>query len=303
MAKSGAKNRRPASLDVFPRRKRRGEKLAVLTAYDLTSARIAASGGVDAILVGDSLGMVVLGHENTLPVTLEDMLHHCRAVARARTGVPVIADMPYGSFHLSPRETAAAGLRLVKEGGVHAVKIEGGRERSAHIAALLNAEIPVMGHLGLTPQSVHKLGGYKVQGRGKEAGRRLREDALFLAEAGCFSLVLECVPAALATAISAEMAIPTIGIGAGAGCDGQVLVFHDLLGLFEDLAPRFVKRYAELGQDATAAVDRYVTEVRGGEFPGAEHAFDAETGAAAAGGSGPGAGYLGELKDGDEEPS
>ena len=303
MASNGAKNVRPASLDIFARRKRRGEKLAVLTAYDLTSARIAASGGVDAILVGDSLGMVVLGHETTLPVTLADMLHHCRAVARARPGIPVIADMPYGSFHISPRDTAAAALRLVKEGGVHAVKIEGGRERSAHIAALLNAEIPVMGHLGLTPQSVNRLGGYKVQGRGEEAGRRLREDARFLAEAGCFSMVLECVPAALAAAITTEVAIPTIGIGAGAGCDGQVLVFHDLLGLFEDLTPRFVKRYAELGQEATAAVNRYVAEVRGGEFPGPEHAFDAQTGKAAAGGPEPGNGYLGDLQDGDGDPS
>lgn len=265
---------RPRTLDIFARRKRRGEKLAVLTAYDLTSARIAATAGVDAILVGDSLGMVVLGHETTLPVTLEDVLHHCAAVARARPGVPIIADMPYGSFHLDPALTVEGALRLVKEAGVHAVKIEGGRRRAEHIAALLEAEIPVMGHLGLTPQSIHRFGGYKVQGRGEEAARELRDEAAFLADAGCFSLVLECIPAALARTVSEASPIPTIGIGAGDGCDGQVLVFHDLLGLFDGLAPRFVKRYAELGRDATAAVARYVEEVRSGVFPGPEHTYD-----------------------------
>lgn len=269
-----AANGRPRTLDIFARRKRRGEKLAVLTAYDLTSARIAASAGVDAILVGDSLGMVVLGHENTLPVTLEDILHHSAAVVRARPGVPVIADMPYGSFHLDPALTVEAGLRLVKEAGVQAVKLEGGRNRVEHIAALLDAEIPVMGHLGLTPQSIHRLGGYKVQGRGEEAARILADEAGLLADAGCFALVLECIPAPLAAAVSEASPIPTIGIGAGAGCDGQVLVFHDLLGLFEGLAPRFVKRYAELGRDATAAVTRYVEEVRAGDFPGPEHVYD-----------------------------
>jgi len=283
-----AANGRPRTLDIFARRKRRGEKLAVLTAYDLTSARIAAGAGVDAILVGDSLGMVVLGHETTLPVTLEDVLHHSAAVVRARPGVPVIADMPYGSFHLDPVLTVEAGLRLVKEAGVQAVKLEGGRQRAEHIAALLEAEIPVMGHLGLTPQSLNRFGGYKVQGRGEEAARTLLDEAAFLADAGCFALVLECIPAPLAAAVSDASPIPTIGIGAGAGCDGQVLVFHDLLGLFEGLAPRFVKRYAELGRDATAAVSRYVEEVRSGAFPGPEHVYDDDTDP----GSGT-AGYLG----------
>ena len=264
------------TLSVFAKRKQQGRKIAVLTAYDLTSAMIAASGGVDAILVGDSVGMVVLGHENTLPVTLDEMLHHCRAVMRSRPGVPVIADMPYGSFHVSAKDTVRQALRLIKEAGVHAVKIEGGRRRGPVIAALLDAEIPVMGHVGLTPQSVHRLGGYKVQGRGDEAARILMEEAKFLAEAGCFAIVLECIPAPLAAAISKELPIPTIGIGAGEGCDGQVLVFHDMLGLFEGLKPKFVKQYADLGGIAVEAVSRYVAEVREGVFPGPEHIYGEE---------------------------
>ena len=264
---------RPQTLDIFSRRKREGEKIAVLTAYDLTSALLGAAGGVDALLVGDSLGMVVLGYENTLPVTLEEVLHHCKAVTRARPGVPVIADMPYGSFHVSVEETVRQALRLVKEGGVSAVKVEGGRKRSEVIAGLLKAEIPVMGHLGLTPQSVNSLGGYKVQGRSESAAAVMLEDALMLQEAGCFAMVLECVPTDLAEKISKQVAIPTIGIGAGAGCDGQVLVFHDMLGLFEGIKPKFVKRFAELGTVATEAIACYVAEVRRGEFPDAEHSY------------------------------
>ncbi|MFO7655176.1 MAG: 3-methyl-2-oxobutanoate hydroxymethyltransferase, partial [Candidatus Krumholzibacteriia bacterium] len=235
------------TLMLFARARRRGEKIVMVTAYDLTSALIAARGGADALLVGDSLGMVVLGHENTLPVTVDDMVHHCRAVQRARTGVPVIADLPYGSFHVSPAATVAAALRLVKEGGVSAVKLEGGRKRAEVVAALLAAEIPVMGHLGLTPQSVHAFGGYKVQGRGQGPAGAMMEDARFLADAGCFALVLECVPRELAARITEAVPIPTIGIGAGPACDGQVLVFHDLLGLLPGTTPRFVRRYAELG--------------------------------------------------------
>ncbi len=264
------------TLSVFPRRKKEGQKIVVLTAYDLTSAMIASVGGVDAILVGDSLGMVVLGYDNTLPVTLDDMVHHCRAVSRARPGVPVIADMPYGSFHTDCTDTVRGGLRLVKEAGVHAVKVEGGRNRADHIKALLDAEIPVMGHLGLTPQSVNRFGGYKVQGRGKEAAAALEAEALFLQEAGCFAIVLECVPSALAERISSRLTVPTIGIGAGAGCDGQVLVFHDLLGLFDGLKPRFVKRYAELGEVAVQAVGNFVQDVRDGVFPAAEHEYGEE---------------------------
>lgn len=265
---------KPLTLDVFSRRKKAGQKLAVLTAYDLTSALLGAAGGVDALLVGDSVGMVVLGYENTLPVTLEDIIHHARAVTRARPGIPIIADMPYGSFHISVEDTVRQALRLVKEGGVSAVKIEGGRQRADVIAGLIQAEIPVMGHLGLTPQSVNRLGGFKVQGRGQVAADCLLEDAALLEESGCFAIVLECVPADLATEISGRLGIPTIGIGAGAGCDGQVLVFHDMLGLFDGFKPRFVKRFAELGVQATQAIAQYVTEVRSGVFPAAEHTYE-----------------------------
>lgn len=263
----------PRTLSLFARNKRKGVRTVVLTAYDLTSARIAAAGGVDAILVGDSVGMVVLGHENTLPVTIEDMIHHCRAVLAARPGLPVIADLPYGSFHISTESTVRDALRLVKESGVQAVKLEGGRKRAAVIEALLDAEIPVMGHLGLTPQSVHRFGGFKVQGKGDAEAERLLDEARFLAEAGCFAIVLECIPARLAERISQEVRVPTIGIGAGAGCDGQVLVFHDMLGLFDGLKPKFVKRYAELGRIATEAVAEYAREVREGAFPTPDHTF------------------------------
>lgn len=287
----------PLTLDVFARRKRRGEPIAVLTAYDVATARIAAAGGVDAILVGDSLGNVVLGHETTLPVDLEDILRHSAAVVRARPGVPVIADMPYGSFHVDPQHTVAAGLRLVKEAGVVAVKVEGGRRRADHIAALLQAEIPVMGHLGLTPQSVNRFGGYKVQGKGPEAARTLQDEAAFLDAAGCFAIVLECIPADLAAAITAAVRAPTIGIGAGAHCDGQVLVIHDMLGLCDELRPRFVKRYAELGQLATEAVAAYVADVRSGAFPGPEHAYGRDTGSEE---PPVGGGYLGGVDDGEQ---
>ncbi|MEN8005638.1 MAG: 3-methyl-2-oxobutanoate hydroxymethyltransferase [Candidatus Krumholzibacteriota bacterium] len=303
------------TMSVFARRKQQGRKIVLLTAYDLTSALIAAAGGVDAILVGDSVGMVVLGYENTLPVTVDDLLHHCQAVSRARPRVPVIADMPYGSFHVSPAETVRHGLRLVKEGGASAVKIEGGRNRAEVIKALLAAEIPVMGHLGLTPQSVNRFGGYKVQGRGEKAAAALLEEALFLQEIGCFGLVLECVPSPLAEKISSRLSIPTIGIGAGPGCDGQVLVFHDMLGLFTGLKPKFVKRYAELGTAAVQAVEQFSGEVRDGAFPGPEHEYGAEpsrgpknsAGAEAKGsGNGSGAnvsgqsGYLGNLESNPE---
>lgn len=286
------------TLSMFARRKREGQKIVVLTAYDLTSALIAAGGGVDAILVGDSLGMVVLGHQNTLPVTVADMLHHCQAVARADPRVPIIVDLPYGSFHVSAEQTVAHALRLVKEGGAHAVKIEGGRQRREVVRALIDAEIPVMGHLGLTPQSVNRLGGYQVQGRSEAAAQRMREDAALLADLGCFSLVLECVPSALATEISGHVTIPTIGIGAGAGCDGQVLVFHDMLGLFTGLKPKFVKRYADLGEAARRAVAEYADDVRQGAFPAAEHEYDAQPSGGADGSpsnvSGQ-AGYLGAV--------
>ncbi|PIV80423.1 3-methyl-2-oxobutanoate hydroxymethyltransferase [bacterium CG17_big_fil_post_rev_8_21_14_2_50_64_8] len=297
---------KPLTLDVFGHRKGAGEKIVVLTAYDLSSATIAADGGVDAILVGDSLGNVVLGYENTLPVTIGDMERHCAAVVRARPQVPVIADLPYGSFHVSPQETVRGAIGLVKRAGVNAVKLEGGRVRAEVIAALLAAEIPVMGHLGLTPQSVNRMGGFKVQGKGSEAAAQLEEEAQFLAQAGCFALVLECVPQELAARISSRLSIPTIGIGAGPGCDGQVLVYHDLLGLYEGFRPRFVKRYAELGAAAREAVGRYAEEVRSGQFPGPEHVFGdpAEKSGPSSGSDrkspGPDGAYLGRVDEAEE---
>jgi 3-methyl-2-oxobutanoate hydroxymethyltransferase len=261
------------SLDVFYRARDDGRRLVVLTAYDAPTARLAARGGVDALLVGDSLGQVVLGHDTTLPVTLADMLHHTRAVTRANTGLPVIADLPYGSFHVDPRRTVKAALKLVQRGGAQAVKLEGGRRRAEHLAAILDAEIPVMGHLGLTPQSLHRFGGYRVQGRGEDAAEGLLEEARFLDGAGCFAIVLECIPATLAERVTQAVSVPTIGIGAGRDCAGQVLVVHDLLGLLGDFQPRFVKRYAELGREAEAAIASFADEVRRGVFPGDEHAY------------------------------
>ncbi len=293
---------KPLTLRIFARNKRLGKKLAVVTAYDLTSALIVSAGGADAILVGDSLGMVVLGHENTLPVTMDDMLHHCRAVVRAKPMIPVIADLPYGSFHVSPEETVSNALRLIKEAGVKAVKVEGGRQRLAMIEAMVQAEIPVMGHLGLTPQSVNRLGGYRVQGRSKKAAARILEEAKLLQDAGCFALVLECVPSNLATLVSKSINIPTIGIGAGAGCDGQVLVFHDMLGLFDGLSPKFVKQYANLGELACEAISKYVDEVRQGVFPGPEHGYESESATEEQGdnlsaSNDSGTGYLAQVKN------
>jgi 3-methyl-2-oxobutanoate hydroxymethyltransferase len=284
------------TLDVFRRAQRDDARLVMVTAYDVPTARVAAAGGVDVLLVGDSLGQVLLGHDTTLQVSLDDMVHHAAAVSRARTGLPVIVDLPYGCFHVDPRETARAGLRLMQEAGAQAVKLEGGRKRADHIAALLAAEIPVMGHLGLTPQSVNVLGGYRVQGRGDAAAERLLDEARFLADAGCFAMVLECIPAELAGRITRAVGIPTIGIGAGAACTGQVLVLHDLLGLGGDFAPRFVKRYAHLGKDAAAAVAAYADEVRQGAFPAAEHTYGAggRTRSAAAGKD---SGYLGGVDE------
>ncbi|MDD5719381.1 MAG: 3-methyl-2-oxobutanoate hydroxymethyltransferase [Candidatus Krumholzibacteria bacterium] len=269
------------TLDVFARSRSRGRRLVLLTAYDVPTARLAARGGVDALLVGDSLGQVLLGHTSTLPVTLAAMLHHARAVTRAGTGLPVIADLPYGSFHIDPRRTVRAALKLVQQARVQAVKLEGGRRRRDHLAALQDAEIPVMGHLGLTPQSLNRFGGYKVQGRDAKSAEQLLADAQFLDEAGCFAIVLECIPAALASRISASVSIPTIGIGAGVGCDGQVLVIHDMLGLQDDFQPRFVKRYAELSGAAVAAIAAYAEDVRAGRFPTPAHSYDDAHGAAA----------------------
>ncbi|HEX5760397.1 MAG TPA: 3-methyl-2-oxobutanoate hydroxymethyltransferase [Thermoanaerobaculia bacterium] len=252
---------------------RRGERLVMLTAYDYPQARTADAAGADVVLVGDSLAMVVLGHPDTLAVTMDEMLHHVRAVRRGVERALLVADMPFGSFHLGPEQAVANAIRFVKEGGAQAVKIEGGRPEV--VAALVEAEVPVMAHLGLTPQSLHRLGGYKVQGREAGAAEAILAAAAELEAAGAFSLVLECVPADLAAEVSERLVIPTIGIGAGPHCDGQVLVYHDLLGLEERIAPRFVRRYAELGLAAREAIARFAADVRAGRFPAAEESYGA----------------------------
>lgn len=252
---------------------RRGERLVVVTAYDFPQGRTADAAGVDVVLVGDSLAMVVLGHADTLSVTMDEMLHHLRAVRRGVERALLVGDMPYGSFHLGPEQAVANAVRFVKEGGAQAVKIEGARPEV--VAALVGAEVPVMAHLGLTPQSLHRFGGYKVQGREERAREAMLDAALACEAAGAFSLVLECVPVDLAAEISERLVIPTIGIGAGPGCDGQVLVYHDLLGLEERIAPRFVRRYAELGLTSREALGRFAADVREGRFPAAEESYGA----------------------------
>jgi 3-methyl-2-oxobutanoate hydroxymethyltransferase len=253
--------------------KSRGKKITMLTAYDYGMARLQDEVGLDAILVGDSLGMVMLGYETTVPVTMEEMLHHTKAVVRGVDHALVIADMPFMSFQVSVEKALEQAGRLLKEGGVSAVKLEGGREILPQVQALTQAGIPVLGHLGLTPQSVHQLGGYKVQGKNTFQAEKLEEDAHLLQDAGAFGIVLECVPSALAEKVSRSLSIPTIGIGAGDGCDGQVLVAHDLLGLSGDLTPKFVKRYANLAEQMKEAFGSYIKEVQGGTFPGEKESF------------------------------
>ena len=260
----------------------RGEKgerkLVMLTAYDFTFARVADRAGVDMLLVGDSLAMVVQGHENTLGVTMDEMIYHVRMVARGRERALVVGDMPFLSYQVSPPEALANAGRMVKEGGAEAVKLEGGVNIADTVARIVDVDIPVVGHIGLTPQSIHRMGGHKVQGRrgGDAPGARDRlfRDARALEQAGAFAIVIEGVPADLAAGITREVGVPTIGIGAGAGCDGQVLVMHDVLGLEDRIAPKFVKRYAELGREAASAIESYVEEVRAGDFPTSKHAFN-----------------------------
>jgi 3-methyl-2-oxobutanoate hydroxymethyltransferase len=256
------------------RMKVEGRKITMLTAYDATIARLVDQAGVDIILVGDSLGMVVQGHRNTLPVTVDHMAYHCACVSRAVSQAHIVGDLPFLSYHVNDDEAVRNAGRLVQEGGAHSVKLEGGRERARTIEAIVRAQIPVMGHVGLTPQSVHVQGGFKVQGRGDEAARRVIDDALAVEEAGAYSVVLEGIPLELAAEVTARLSIPTIGIGAGPGCDGQVLVIYDLLGMDDSFKPKFVKRYAELGRLAREAVGTYLQEVRGGSFPDAAHSFE-----------------------------
>jgi 3-methyl-2-oxobutanoate hydroxymethyltransferase len=255
----------------FRQKKEQGIPIAMLTGYDYPTALALDRAGVDGILVGDSLAMVVLGYENTLPVTMDEMLHHCRAVARGAKTALLIGDMPFMSFQVSVEEAVRNAGRFLQQGGMDAVKLEGGRERLDAVRAIVGAGIPVMGHLGLTPQSVHQLGGFRPQGKTASTAKRLLEDALLLEEAGCFSIVLESVPARLAEHISQKLSIPTIGIGAGAGCDGQVLVTHDLLGLFERFTPKFVKKYADLHAEMERAFTAYLADVREHAFPAQEH--------------------------------
>ena len=266
--------RKKVTTRTFQLKKQRGEPIAMLTAYDYPTALAMDQAGVDAILVGDSLGMVVLGYENTLPVTMEEMLHHCRAVSRGARKALLIGDMPFMSYQVSPQEALRNAGRFLQEAGMDAVKLEGGSERLEAIRAIVSAGIPVMGHLGLTPQSVHQLGGFRPQGRSANAARIILEDALRLQEAGCFSLVLESIPSQLAALISERLEIPTIGIGAGVGCDGQVLVTHDLLGLFNRFTPKFVKKYANLYALMAEAFTSYIEDVHSRVFPSAEHSVE-----------------------------
>lgn len=250
-----------------------GSKITVLTAYDAAMASLFASCEVDILLVGDSLGMVMLGYDSTVPVTMAEMIHHAAAVRRGAPEAFVICDMPFGSYHTGVRDAAINGLRIMKEAGSDAVKLEGGLEMCGVVKGLVEAGVPVMGHIGLTPQTAGQLGGFRVQGKDLEAARRLVAEARALEEAGAFALTIECVPAGLAEVISSSLAIPTIGIGAGVHCDGQVLVGHDMLGMFEKFQPKFVKQYAVLAPQIKAAVAGYNSEVRNGSYPGLEHSF------------------------------
>ncbi len=252
------------------------EKVTMLTAYDFSTARLIDEAGINMILVGDSLGMVMLGYEDTLPVTMEDMIHHTKAVARGAKDALVVADMPFMSYQASVHEAVCNAGRLVKEGHAQAVKLEGGRAFTDHIRAITQASIPVMAHLGMTPQSTNVFGGFKVQGKSLEAARGLLEDAQAVQDAGAFAVVLECVPAKLAELVTERLRIPTIGIGAGAGCDGQVLVYQDMLSMFGGFRPKFVKQYADIGQMMKEAFQKYCEEVKSGVFPAAEHTFKIE---------------------------
>src|SRR5215831_14554810 len=270
--KGGMKTSR-VTIHTLRQMKARGEKIAMLTAYDATFARLFDEAGADVLLVGDSLGMVVQGNDTTLPVTLDEMAYHCRAVARGARRAHVVGDMPFMTYQTSIEQGMANAGRLIKEGGCHSVKLEGGAVHAELVARLVGAGIPVMGHIGLTPQSYHQLGGFKVQGRDPGGRERLLADARVLEEAGVYTIVLEAIPADIAHDITAAVSVPTIGIGAGAGCDGQVLVCYDALGMDETFKPRFVRRYATLGQTIKDAIGKYVADVRDGSFPSDAESF------------------------------
>ena len=257
----------------FLKKKSEGRKISILTAYDYPFAQIVDEAGIDAVLVGDSLGVVVQGLENTLPVTMDEMIYHTKMVSRAVKNALVIGDMPFMSYQAGIEDAVRNAGRFLKEGGAAAVKIEGGSEIADRIRAMTKSDIPVMAHIGLTPQSIHRMGGYKVQGKSKSAARKLIEEAKVVEDAGAFSLVLEGIPLTLAREITKVLAIPTIGIGAGPYCDGQVLVLHDLLGLFDRFVPKFIKRYANLKQEAVSAIQEYKKDVEDGVFPSEEQSF------------------------------
>lgn len=257
----------------FKKAKQSGEKITMLTAYDYSTAKLEDTAGVESILVGDSLGMVVLGYENTLSVTMEDMIHHSAAVARGAENALVVTDMPFMSYQTSVYDAVVNAGRLIKEGHADAVKLEGGVKFKEHIRAIVDASIPVMGHIGMTPQSVNAFGGFKVQGKSIEDAKRVIEDAKAVEEAGAFAVVLECVPAPLAEYITEILSIPTIGIGAGSSCDGQVLVYQDMLAMYSDFTPKFVKKFGNIGESMTASFKKYCEEVKSGEFPATEHTF------------------------------
>lgn len=256
--------------------KEKRDKITMLTAYDYTTAKLMDEAGVECLLVGDSLGMVMLGYDSTLPVTMADMLHHTKAVARAVKSAMVVADLPFMSYQVSVEDAVRNAGRLVQEGGAHAIKLEGGREIYDHIAAITRASIPVMAHLGLTPQSVNMLGGYKVQGQEVDNAYKLLQDALAVEKAGAFAVVLECVPEKLAEWLTGQLSIPTIGIGAGAGCDGQVLVYQDMLAMYSDIKPKFVKHFENVGELMRHGFQNYISEVKSGAFPAAEHTYRIE---------------------------
>lgn len=257
----------------FKEAKEKGERVSMLTAYDYSTAKLVDESGVNSILVGDSLGMVMLGYEDTLSVTMEDMIHHCKAVARGAKDALVICDMPFMSYQTSVYDAVVNAGRLVKEGKAQAVKLEGGVEVCDHIRAIVNASIPVCAHIGLTPQSINAFGGFKIQGKGEAAAQKLLDEARAVEEAGAFAVVLECVPAKLAKKVTETINIPTIGIGAGVGCDGQVLVYQDMLAMYSDFKPKFVKQYAQVGQVMRDAFSTYHREVLDGSFPSEEHTF------------------------------
>ncbi len=266
-------DRKKVTILDLQRKKEKGEKITMLTAYDYPTAMLVDRAGIDIILVGDSLAMVVLGHESTVAVTMDEMIHHCKAVSKGARYPLLVGDMPFLSYQVTVEKAIANAGRFLKEGGMDVVKLEGGQEMAATVKAIVDAGIPVMGHIGLTPQSISKLGGYKVQGRDVAAARKLLDDAVALEEAGCFAIILEAIPDRVAKLITGRVSIPTIGIGAGRDCDGQVLVLHDMIGLFDRFTPRFVKRYTNIFPQVIEALESYRDEVLAGTFPTDEHSF------------------------------